>query len=292
MPGGGTGSGFLVDDEGHLITNHHVVAGAAEITVNFFDGRSLKATLLGTSPADDLALLQVNADEIADIAPLVLADSNEVMPGQMAIAIGSPFQQFNSLSVGVVSGTGRGTTSIIQRPIPDMIQTDAALNPGNSGGPLLNSKGEVIGVTSSVRVGAIQGLDGFRIGFAIPSNTVRGLLPELVKPQEVRRPWLGIAGASVGGDLSESGELLVGIYVTRVFRASPAERAGLVPFQSFGGAGSGDVITAVDGQPVTSVEDMVSYFNELKPGAAVTLSIFRGGEAIEVDVTLDEWPDT
>ena len=289
---GGLGSGFLVDRQGHILTNNHVVSGGGNIVVRLADGRTLEATTLGTSPADDLALLQVDPDEVADIKPLTLADSDDVRPGQMALAIGSPFTQFNSLSVGVVSGTGRGPVSVIRRPIPDMIQTDAPLNPGNSGGPLLNSKGEVIGVTSSVSAAPSQTIEEYRIGFAVPSNTVRDLMPQLLKSQLVRRPWLGIGGSPVSDALGAASGLPSGILVRGVFPDSPAQKAGLVPVQSLGPNPRGDVITAVDGRPVASVEDMVSYFNRLEPGAKVTLSVYRDAQTIEVEITLVEWPDT
>ena len=288
----GSGSGFLIDDSGHIVTNSHVVRGADAITVRLSDGRSVDATRLGSSPADDLALLQVDPSEVSGIKPLKLADSSKLKTGEMAVAIGSPFQNFNSVTVGVVSGTGRGPASILRRPIPDMIQTDAPLNPGNSGGPLLNSRGEVIGVNSSVRTGAFQGLEEFRIGFAVPSNTVKNLMPQLLESKVVRRPWLGISGGSVNSDLQSPPGLPSGIYVTRVFADSPAQRAGLIPFRSLRGATAGDVITAVDGVPVGSVEDMVSYFNAREPGDEVTLSVFRDSGSIELRVTLVEWPDT
>lgn len=288
----GTGSGFLVDGEGHVITNHHVVDGAETIMVKLHDGRTLEARRLGTSPADDLALLQVDPEEVADIQPLPLADSAEVRPGQIAVAVGSPFRNFNSVTVGVVSGTGRGPVSVLRRPIADMIQTDAPLNPGNSGGPLLNSSGEVIGVNSSVRIGTLLNASEYRIGFAVPSNTLKDLLPDLISERQVRRPWLGIRGGPVSGELVRSLGLPEGVYIAGIFPDSPAERIGLVPFRSLDEAGLGDVITAVDGERVTSVEEMVSYFNTIKPGSRVTLSVFRGQQTIEVEVALVEWPDT
>ena len=287
-----TGSGFLIDHEGHIITNNHVVDGAQEITVMLFDGRVLDATRLGTSPADDLAVIQVDRDQVSEIAPLTLADSADVRPGQLAVAVGSPFRQFNSVTVGVVSGTGRGPASVLRRPMPDMIQTDAPLNPGNSGGPLLNSNGEVIGVNSAVRTGSFQGIEDFRIGFAVPSNTVRDLMPQLLSSERVRRPWLGISGAAVTRDLTSSIGVERGVYITGVIPDSPAHEAGLVPFPRLRSEGLGDVITAVDGQAVGTVEDMVSYFNRLKPGNSITLSILRDRRPTEVEITLGAWPDT
>ena len=214
-------------------------------------------------------------------------------PRQMAIAIGSPFRNFNSVTVGVVSGTGRGPASVLQRPIPDMIQTDAPLNPGNSGGPLLNSSGQVIGINSSISTtGTLGGLDEFRIGFAVPSNTARDLLPELLEAQLIRRPWLGISGGPVTRELISSLGIPQGVFISSVFPNSPADEAGLTPFQTLRGSVQGDVITEVDGRPVGSVDEMVSYFNKLKPGNKVTLLGVRNRQTIEVEVTLAEWPDT
>ena len=287
----GNGSGFLVDRDGHIVTNHHVVDGAERLTVKLSDGRTLAATRLGSSPADDLAVLQVDPAEVSNIEPLSLADSSEVRPGQLALAIGSPFQNFNSVTAGVVSGTGRGPASVLRRPIPDMIQTDAPLNAGNSGGPLLNSAGEVIGVNSSLRTRS-GGAEDFRIGFAVPSNTLKDLLPQLLRSELVRRPWLGVSGSSVTPELRESLEVPKGVLIAGVFSGSPADEVGLRPFRAFTIGGRGDVITAVDGEPVESMEEIVGYFNTQKPGTEVILSIYRDAGIIEVAVTLAEWPDT
>lgn len=286
----GTGSGFLVDGTGHILTNNHVIEGADEIRVNLSDGRTLVATRLGISPADDLALLQVDPAELAGIKPLKLANSDDVDPGQLAVAIGSPFRNFNSVTVGIVSGTGRGPISPLQRPIPDMIQTDAALNPGNSGGPLLNSQGEVIGVTSAVRTPALQGIGDFRIGFAVPSNTISHLLPDLLVAQEIRRPWLGISGGPISEQLSEMLGIESGVVVTQVLAGSPAKQAGLQPFRSL--TNQGDVIISIDDTPIGSVDDMVSYFNRKRPGDDVKLLLNRDGQELNIDVKLAAWPDT
>ncbi len=286
----GSGSGFLIDNEGHIVTNDHVVADAERIDVRLFDGRVVGASKLGTSPADDIALIKVDPQYIADIEPLILGDSDEVEAGQLAIAIGSPFLLTNTITVGIVSGTGRANTSALQRPIPNMIQTDAALNPGNSGGPLLNSNGEVIGVTTAVQLASpVQS----RIGFAIPSNIVRALLPDLESGQQVRRPWLGISGRAVTSRISEFADLPVdkGVYVTSVFPDSPAENAGMVEDPRSIPNGSGDVITAVDGRPVESVADIVSYFNTLRPGDEITITVRRSGKKLEINVPLAAWPD-
>ena len=286
------GSGFLVDSEGHIVTNYHVIAGGEEYIVRLSDGTEVPADRLGVSQADDLAVLKVSPAHIEDIDPLTLADSSKVAPGQMAIAIGSPFREFNSVGVGVVSGIDRGHTSILHRPIPDMIQTDVPLNPGNSGGPLLNADGEVIGINTSIRIeGGRRSVEDFRVGFAVPSNTARSLLPQLIASVELRRPWIGIQGAPVPRQMRETRGLPRGIYVTGVFADSPAREAGVKAFPRFGSSGTGDVITAVDDVRVGSVDDMVGYLNTKFPGDDVTLTLVREGEERTVEVTLDPWPD-
>ena len=291
--GGGAdfGSGFLIDREGHIVTNNHVVEGADRVSITLHNGRNVDVVTLGRSSADDLALIKADPADVDGIEPLTLGDSSEVKAGEISIAIGSPFRQFNSISVGIVSGTGRGPTSALRRPIPGMIQTDAPLNPGNSGGPVLNSKGEVIGVASSVSTGVLSSRMEYRIGFAVPSNTLKELLPELLKDQELKRPWLGVGGGSVTRELKETRGMPDGVYVTRVYPGSPAALAGLVAFQSIRGIGRGDVITAVDGAEVIDMDDMVSYFNTRRPGDVVTLSVYRGQQTIEIEVQLAPWPD-
>ena len=286
------GSGFLVDELGHIVTNYHVVAGGEEFTIRLSNGRELSAERLGVSQADDLAVLKVDPTQVGDITPLKLADSSDVAPGQLAIAIGSPFREFNSIVVGVVSGIGRDQRSVLNRPIPDMIQTDAPLNQGNSGGPLLNAAGEVIGINSSVRVSSGDSrLEDFRMGFAVPSNTALSVLPSLIAAIDMRRPWIGIQGAPTPREMIEEQGYPRGIYITGVFADSPARRAGLTAFRRFGAGARGDVITAVDGRPVESVDDMVGYLNTKSPGDSVTLSVFSQGEERSLEVTLDPWPD-
>ena len=286
-----SGSGFLVDKLGHIATNHHVVDGAQEITVRLFDGRALPASKLGSSPADDLALLRVDPLEVSDIRPLTLADSDKVRPGQMAVAIGSPFGHRNSVTVGVVSGVGRSEPSILRRPIPELVQTDAALNPGNSGGPLLDSEGQVIGVNSSVEIASSMQIG---VGFAVPSNTLSGILDDLKIPGEVKRPWIGIAGMPMTRNMSVSLGLPAekGIYVTRVWEGSPASKARLRGDSRRVPTGRGDIILSVDDNPVASVSDMVGYLNTRRPGDQVTLTILRDNRQVKIDLTLAEWPDT
>ena len=292
-----TGSGFFVDSDGHVVTNSHVVDGASSIDVSLADGRVLAASIMGRSPSDDLALLAVDPASVADVRPLRLADSSELRTGQLAIAIGSPLRMRNFLSVGVVAGIGdsppllrnRSEAPALARPIPNMVWTDASLLPGNSGGPLINSEGEVIGVTSSVQVSA-QGDIG--IGFAVPSNILASLMPQLKRPEVISRPWLGVSATSITPDVAA--ELGVaaeyGVYVRAVIPGTGAARARLradLP----PGAGRGDVIVAVDGRRVESVSAMVSYFNSLEPGDTVALTVIRDGELQTIMATLGAWPE-
>ena len=282
------GSGFLVDDSGHIVTNYHVVADALTITVRLHDGVELSATRLGTSPADDLALLRVDPEAVSGIQPLRLADPTEVTPGQMAIAIGSPFEELNSVSVGVVSGIGRSRRSVLNRPIPDLVQTDAALNPGNSGGPLLNAAGEVIGVNSSVQILSSMQVG---VGFAISIKTLNSILPDLRNSEEIKRAWLGIEGRALDKGYAEYTGVTLdkGIYVLGVCRGSPADAARLIAATQFSQPGLGDIITAVDGRPLESMSDLTSYLNDFRPGGRITLTVVRRNREYRVDVGLDEW---
>ncbi len=304
--GEGSGSGFFVDDQGHIITSDHVVEGAREITVRLNDGRELSAVKLGHSQHDDLAVLRVDPAAVADIRPLQFADSDQVSIGEMAIAIGSPFENRNSLSLGVVSGKERSETGIqraesftrgSRRTITDLIQTDAALNPGNSGGPLLNTKGEVIGVNSSVRV---QSGVQIGLGFAISSNTVLQILDELKAPGEFTRPWIGLNGFDVEDLGVEPGRLGVdsGVYVIKTCEGGPAELAGvkddyLAVIMTRGReiSGRGDVVTGVNGKPVETWPDLLSYINDFEVGERITLDLVRNGDPMQIDITLAKWQD-
>ncbi len=304
--GDGSGSGFFVDDEGHIITSDHVVEGAREITVRLSDGRELSAVKLGHSQHDDLAVLRVDPDAVADIRPLPFANSDEVSIGEMAIVIGSPYENRNSLSVGIVSGKDRSESRIQRsdsftggggRTITDLIQTDAALNPGNSGGPLLNAKGEVIGVNSSVRV---QSGVQIGVGFAVASNTVMQILNELKNPGEYTRPWMGLNGRDIEDLPGGSSRLATdsGIYVVKACEGGPAELAGIkddylavIMSQGRGVSGRGDIITAVDGKPVESMVDLLSYVNNFKVGDRITLDLIRNGDPMQAEITLAKWQD-
>jgi S1-C subfamily serine protease len=293
MPGilqEGQGSGFIIDDQGHIITNNHVVEGATRITIALHDGRQLEAEVIGTDRESDVALLQVDAGELGDINPLPFGDSDKIKPGQMAIALGSPYGLDGSITVGVISGVGRSLGGSGQRPNPEILQTDAAINPGNSGGPLLNSAGEVVGINTAIDASAAG------IGFAVPINTVRSLLPALLRGGEVKNPWLGISGVAISSRLAELLELPVssGVYIVAVVTDSPAEGVGIIESgtDELGQpARGGDIVTAIDGIRVSGVEDMVAYLNYKEPGDIISLEINRGGEVLTISLTLGEWPD-
>jgi S1-C subfamily serine protease len=284
----GQGSGFFIDGEGHILTNNHVVENAKTVDVVLHNGKKLEAKVVGTDPQNDLALLQVSTAELDKTTFLPLGNSDSIKPGQMAIAMGSPYGLEGSVTVGVVSGVGRSLPSDSSRTIVNVIQTDAAINPGNSGGPLLNSQGEVIGINTAIEVSSSS------IGFAVPINTAKSRLPALLEGGEVKSPWLGIEGMQIDHELASKLGLPVesGVYITGVVKGSPAEKAGLIE----SGRNSqkeptkgGDLITAVDNVPVAKVEDLISYFDSKKPGDKVSLSIYRGGKQITISVELGEW---
>jgi len=289
----GQGSGFLIDSSGYIITNNHVVENTSDITVNFTDGTSVPATVVGTDSSHDLALIKVTASAVSGITPLALGDSNEVDIGEMAIAIGTPYGLENTATVGIISGLDRTLSSSdisAGSNLDNMIQTDAALNPGNSGGPLLNSSGEVIGVNTAIESSSSN------IGFAVPSNTVTMVLDSLKNGENILRPWLGISGVALNAARAQNLDLSIeqGVYVVSVVAGSPAEDAEL----QAGGTDSsgnltsgGDVITAIDGVKVTKVEELSSYISNKMVGDKVTLTVLRNGQTLSIKVTLAEWPD-
>lgn len=290
----GQGSGFLVDNQGHILTNYHVVDQASSVNVILENGKITEAKVIGTDSADDLALLQVDTSAVSGITPVPLGDSGAVKPGQMAIALGSPYGLDDSITVGVISGLNRTLTNNSGQPMTGLLQTDAAINPGNSGGPLLNSQREVVGINTAIE-NPMTGAQG--IGFAVPINTAKNALPALVQGQEIKRPWLGISGTAVTSDLAQTLGLSVneGAYVITVVPNSPAEKAGLKGggTDSNGNpAAGGDIITTVDSRTVKSIQDLVSYFSTKKAGDSVTLTLVRNGQTMQVTVTLGTWPDS
>jgi S1-C subfamily serine protease len=283
------GSGFLIDTQGHILTNNHVVEGATSVQVTLTNGNSVTGKVLGTDPVDDLAVVSVDTSAVAGITPLKMADSSLVVPGQMAIAIGNPLGYTDSITVGVISGLNRSVTGSNLR---GMLQTDAAINPGNSGGPLLDNQGNVIGINTAAEIGA-TGADG--MGFAIPSNLATKILPDLIAGKTVSRPWLGISGTSLTQTNSSKLGLSTtkGIYIVSVVAGSPAETAGLKAGSANTDgtlAAGGDVITAVDGKAVAGIDDLSTYVSTKKVGDKVSLSVLRNGQSTTVQVTLGAWP--
>jgi S1-C subfamily serine protease len=261
---GGTGSGFFISPDGYLLTNSHVVHGAREIRVFLADGRKLAADLIGDDPDSDLAVLRVSAD---DLAHLKLADSNAVRLGQIAIAIGSPMGFQQTVTAGIVSGLGRSLRGATGRLIDNVIQTDAALNPGNSGGPLVNTHAEVIGVNTAI-IRPAQG-----ICFAIASNTARWVTAWLIKDGRIRRSFIGLAGQTVPllRKLIHHHRLNqeTGVLVAGLEPNSPASRAGLL---------EGDVLLALDGLPTTAVDSLHKLLTGDRIGERAIVSFLRGVE--------------
>ncbi len=298
LPNGqsGAGSGFILDDEGHIVTNNHVVVGAEEVTVIFYDGFETNAEIVGMDPDSDLAIIRV--DEMAEGAhPLPLGDSDDVRVGEWVVAIGNPFGLGSSMSLGIVSALGRMIASgATQYNIPLVIQTDAAINPGNSGGPLINMKGEVIGVNAQIATTGFRANAG--VGFAIPSRVVRKVAPVLIETGVYRWPWLGISGTSVNLLLVEANDLesQYGAYIDAVEPGAPADEAGLQgstgaeTIQGIPVSTGGDVVVGANGEPVRDFQDLLAYVMLSDLGDTLNLTILRNGREIEIPVTLDARP--
>ncbi len=299
VPQEGTGSGFIYDSEGHVVTNYHVVEDAETISVVLSDGETYDAEVVGVDPSTDLAVLHVDAAGLP--APIPLADSDQLRVGQFVLAIGSPFRQQGSLTVGVISALGRVIESPDGRFIGEAIQTDAAINPGNSGGPLLDLHGRVIGVNSQI-ISPSQASAG--IGFAVSSNTVRRVVPELIARGYYPHPWLGVAlwpfDAQGAQFLRENGmEVGVdeGLLVTEIVPGSPADEAGLQGPDRSVRVGryliplGGDIIVAVNGQPTTDMETLTVYLEEeTRVGDRLEVTVVREGEEVTLPLVLGERP--
>lgn len=298
ISGSAAGSGFILDNAGHIVTNNHVVAGATQVTVIFYNAIEAEARIVGTDDDSDLAVIQV--DRLAEGAhPLPLGDSDQVQVGEWVVAIGNPFGLSGSMTVGIVSAVGRMIPSA-ETPftIPQAIQTDAAINPGNSGGPLLNLRGEIIGVNAQIATGGSPASAG--VGFAIPSNVVRLVVPALIERGAYEWPWLGIQGTSVNLFIMRANRLETqqGAYVDSVIQDSPADRAGLR-----GSTGSrvvngievpvgGDVIVEADGRPIRDFSDLLVAVAFKHPGDPLTLTILREGQRQQVTITLAPRPQS
>jgi S1-C subfamily serine protease len=286
------GSGFVMDKAGYVITNYHVVDGARSVYVSFSNNDSMKARIIGKDAATDVALLKVQASSRA-LKPLDLGNSDGVHVGDQVAAIGNPFGYDRSITLGIVSALHRSLTSPLGTPIDRVIQTDAALNHGNSGGPLLNAQGEVVGVNSAISTGNTGGESNIGIGFAIPINTVRDVVAELKAQGHVDHPFLGVFTRPVTDSMVRSFDLPHrGLLIERVAAGSGADRAGLhggtdpVVVEGESYQLGGDVITKADGMSVTSTERLREIVSEHKPGESVSIEYFRGTEQRTADVKL------
>jgi putative serine protease PepD len=276
----GTGTGFLVDDQGTLVTNDHVVEDAKTVSVKFgTDGRILRGTVRGVDPSSDLAAIHIDpSDAPSNAKPLQFADSTGVQVGDVAIAIGNPFGLDRTLTEGIVSSLGRTLQAPNNYQIDDVIQTDAAINPGNSGGPLLDDGGKVIGVNSQIATnGVTSGNVG--IGFAVPSNTVRQVVPGLKQGKAVSHAWLGVQIDTTG---AANPNATSGAVIGSVNTGGPAESAGIQ---------AGDVVKRVDGQEIRDSTGLSSYVNTKAPGDKVKVTIERNGSTQDLDVTLQDRPE-
>ena len=279
----GTGSGFVWDKAGHIVTNYHVISNASGAVIILADGSSWRGRLVGSYPAKDLAVLVIDAPAHL-LQPITVGSSTDLLVGQMALAIGNPFGLDQTLTTGVVSALDREIASIPGRVIRNVIQTDAAINPGNSGGPLLDSAGRLIGVNSSILSpsGAFAG-----IGFAIPVDEVNRIVTELIRHGTIVRPSLGVALAP---DQLTERLGLDGVLVMRVDPGGPAARAGLRPTRRdlMGNVRLGDVIVAIDDESLKSTEDFFAALEARAPGDDVTLTVVRDGQTTSVPITLGQ----
>ncbi len=299
--GGSQGSGFVFDLEGHIVTNQHVVEGAVSIEVDFASGLKLRGEVVGADPDSDLAVIKVDAPEGA-LFPLPLGDSELLQVGQRVVAIGNPFGYAGTMTTGIISGVGRALTGnrITEEgstfTAPDTIQTDTAINPGNSGGPLLNLSGEVVGVNRAIETdtGVNSG-----VSFSIASNTVRQVVPYLIRDGRFVYPYLGMRYSSAEMTLAQQEVLGLpqteGTYVLFVEPGGPADQGGLRGDSQVDTgttlAGDGDLIVAVDGLEVRLFTDLMSYLiNHTRPGDTVTLTVLRDGDRVDLSITLGERP--
>lgn len=283
------GSGFIYSENGHIVTNQHVVEGADKIEVSFIDGTTRTAEIVGTDPYTDLAVLKVSKK---DLESLELGNSSNVEVGQRAVAIGNPFGLRGSMTSGIISQKGRTLRTQGGFSTPNVLQTDAAINPGNSGGPLMNVQGEVIGVNTAIEsnTGVFSG-----IGFAIPSNTVKRVVPDLVEEGDHSHPWIGVQGIDVNQDIAEemSLENSTGFLVMEVIPGGPADSAGLQPGDrnaTIDGSEltvGGDVIVAINGQRIRGISDVLLYLaRDAEVGETIQITVVRDGEKVQVPLTL------
>ena len=292
------GSGFVLDKQGHIVTNFHVIDGATSIQVRFSNDDTLKATLVGGDPSTDLALLKVDASASA-LTPLALADSTRLEVGDAVVAIGNPFGLERTVTAGIVSALQRNVRAPNGYSIDHVIQTDAPINHGNSGGPLLNTRGEVIGINSQIETGG-AGDGNVGIGFAVPANTVKTVIGQLLTSGKVEHAYLGVSAVGVTSDIAKSFRLPVtkGLVIQTVNDGSGAAGAGLkagnkqvvIAGESF--RMGGDVIVAADGKSVATIDELRDVIAARKPGEKIQLKIYRGDAVKTVTVTLGRQPNS
>jgi 2-alkenal reductase len=283
---GGTGSGLVLDSDGHIATNYHVVQGADRLDVRLADGTTVLAEVVGTDPGDDLAVIQVGASGL-NLTPVKFADASKTRVGDSVVAIGNPLDLEATLTEGVVSGLGRVLSDGNGRPLRELIQTDSAINPGNSGGGLFNLNGELVGITNALE--NPSGQDSFSgVGYAIPVSTLQRYLPDMLAGKTISHAKLGVSlgdlTPAIASDLGVSVDQ--GVLIGSVDRSSAAAKAGL---QGTNAGVPGDVIVAIDGHEVKTFDDLAGYLDTKKPGDGVTLSIVRGTQRMDVNLQLDAW---
>jgi S1-C subfamily serine protease len=292
------GSGFVVDKAGHVVTNYHVIEGAKQVRVSFSNGSSMKATVVGSDPSSDLAVLKVDASSRA-LTPLPLGNSDQIEVGDPVVAIGNPFGLDRTVTAGIVSAIQRAISSPNGYTIDHVIQTDAAINHGNSGGPLLNGLGQVIGVNSQIETGTTA-TGNVGVGFAIPSNTVKTVMAQLIRQGHVDRAFIGISAAPVTGNLARVFRLPVskGLLVQSVQPGSGASKAGLkagtteVTLAGESYNLGGDIIVEAGGTPVGSLDKLRDIVAGKKPGDTLDLTIYRGDKKTTIQVKLGRQPTT
>jgi len=295
MPEQGQGTGVVIDSEGYILTNHHVVQGANKIIVTMKGGKRVPAALIGTAPSLDIAVLKAPGRYVESVARL--GDSDSIRVGQKAIAIGNPFGLSHTLTTGIVSALGRQLQNDDGSILKNLIQTDAAINPGNSGGPLLNSSGEVIGINTAIfsLSGGYQG-----IGFAIPINKAREVASQLITSGRFAQPWLGVSGLAMDKDIAEIiGENTTrGVLVVEVIPGGPADLAGVrggrkqLMIGNMSLAIGGDIIQMLDNKKVYKMEDLAEYIEKRKVGDSIRIQLMRNGEPIALEAALQENPNS
>lgn len=292
----GSGSGWVYDTEGHIITNNHVIEDADLIQVTFQSGNIFTADLIGRDPYSDMAVIKINPKD-EPLYPLDIAASSELLVGENVIAIGNPFGLANTMTAGIISATGRQMSTVNNYAIVDVIQTDAAINPGNSGGPLLNTRGEVVGMNTAI-ISSTNDFSG--IGFAIPSDTIMREVNDLIETGSYGHPWLGVSGRDLIPEFAEAMNLdntTKGTLVVEIIVDGPADQAGILESTDsymLGGIAfgiGGDVIIGVEGQIMETFYELQVYLTRnTKPGQTITMTVIRDGEVIEVPFTLGSRP--